>query len=87
MKKPDVKKPEDESKKKTDEVAAKKAKEDADQKKKDDEEAAETKSEADAATKMAEAKRQEDLHNHTTQPLFMLTQAGVQMMKDNPDLG
>ena len=63
-------------KKKVEEDAVKKAKEDADRK-----------SEADAAAKKAEAKRQDDLTKHLTQPLFRLTQAGVQLMKDNPDLG
>ena len=82
----DVKKPENETKKQTDEVAAKNAKEDAD-KKKSHEDAAQKKSEADATAKKAEAKSQDDLNKHMTQPVFMLTQAGVQMMKDNPDLG
>ena len=58
------------------EDVAKKAKVDADQK-----------TESDAAAKKAEAKRQDDLNKKMTQPLFMLTQAGVQFMKDNPDLG
>ena len=71
---PDVKKPEHEMKKKTDEDVAKKEKEDVD-KKKSDEEAAQKKSETDAAAKKEEAKRQEDLNNHMTQPLFMFTQA------------
>ena len=56
---------------------AKKAKEDADQKK----------AEADAAKKRAEDKRQEELTKHLPQPVFMLTQAGVQYMNDNMDLG
>ena len=72
--------------KKTEEDDAKKAKEDAD-KKKSDEEAAQKKAPEDAAAMKAEAKRQDDLNKHITQPFFMLTQGGVQFMKDNPDLG
>ena len=75
-------------------VAVIKAKEDADQNNSDDEVAKIAKEDADkkkaeehAAKKKAEAKRQEDLTNHLTQPIYMLTQAGVQFMKDNPDLG
>ena len=79
-------KPEDETKKKRDQDAAKKAKENAD-KKKADAGAAERKAQSDAAAKRAEAERQEDLNNHMTQPFFMLTQAGVKVMKDNPNLG
>ena len=47
---------------------------------------AQQKAAADVGPK-AEAKRQDDLNKHLTQPLYMLTQAGVQMMKDNLDLG
>ena len=64
-KKPDVKKPEDETKKMTDEDAAKKANVDSDQKKSDDERG-QKKAETDAAAKKAEAKRKEDLNNHMT---------------------
>ena len=83
---PAVEKPEDAKKTKPDEDLAKKIKEDADKKAADDLLAKE-KAAADLAAKQAEAKRQDDLNKHLTQPLFMLTQAGVQMMKDNPDLG
>lgn len=31
--------------------------------------------------------RQEDLTNHMIQPLFIISQDGVQLMKDNSDLG
>ena len=72
----------------------KKAKDDADQKKADDELAKVAKEDADkkkaeehAAKKKAGYKRQEDLTNHLTQTFYVLTQAGVQFMKDNPDLG
>ena len=67
-------------------ITLKKAKEDAEQKKSDDEAAQKMKAEEDAPTKKAEAKRQEDLNNHMTQPPYMLTQAQVKIMKDNPDL-
>ena len=74
--------------------AVKKAKDDADQKKADDELAKVAKEDADkkkaeehAAKKKAGYKRQEDLTNHLTQTFYVLTQAGVQFMKDNPDLG
>ena len=88
-----MKKPDDAPKTKTDEDAAKNAQVDADQKKADEEamkkakEDADQKSEADAAAKKAEAKHQDDLVKQLTQPRFMLTQAGVQLMNDNPDLG
>ena len=49
--------------------------------------AARQKAAADPAPKKAEEKRQDDLNKHLTQPLFMLTQAGVQFMKDNRDSG
>ena len=81
---PAAEKPDDATKKKTDQDAAKKAKEDADEKADD---VAAQKAEDDAARQKAEAKREEDLNTQMTQPLFMLTQAGVQFMKDNPDLG
>ena len=80
-----MKKREDATKKKVDEDAAKKAKEDADKKKLDDA-AGENKAEEDAAKKKAEAKRQDDLNKHMTQPLYMHSKAGDQFMKDNPDL-
>ena len=48
---------------------------------------AQPKAAADAAAKKAEAKRQDDLAKHLTQPIFLLTQARVQIMKDHPDLG
>ena len=82
--KEDTKKPEDA--KKTEEELAKKKKEDEDKKKADDL-LAQQKAAADLAAKKAEEKRQDDLNKHLTQPLFMLTQAGVRLMKDNPDLG
>ena len=88
VKKPrdDVKKREDATKTKTDEDLAKKAKADADLKKAKELMAYEMAA-ADVAAKKAEAKRQQDLSKQLTHPLYMLTQAGVQMMKDNPDLG
>ena len=93
-KKPDVKKPDDARKKKTDEDAAKNAKENACQKKADEdavendkEDADKKKAEEDAAAKKPESKRHEDLNNHMAQPLYMHIQAGHKFMKDNSDLG
>ena len=79
--KEDTKKSVDAKKTKSDEDLAKKTKEDAD-KKKADELIAQQKAVADLAAKKAEDKRQDDLNKHLTQPLYLLTQAGVQMMKD-----
>ena len=76
--KEDTKKPADAKKAKTDEDLAKKTKADADKKKADEELVVQQK---------AEAKRQDDLNKHLTQPLYMLTQAGVQLMKDIPIWG
>ena len=85
--KEDTKKPDDAKKPKTDEDLAKKTRADADLKKAEEDLVAQQKAAADVAAKKAEAKRQDDLTKHLTQPLYMLTQAGVQLMKDNPDLG
>ena len=84
--KEEIQKPDDAKKPKIDENADKKTKEDADKKAADDL-LAQQKAAADLAAKKAEDKRQDDLNKHPTQPLFMLTQAGVKMMKDDPDLG
>ena len=45
------------------------------------------KADEDAAKKKADAKRQEDLTNHLIQAINMLTQAGVQFLKDKRELG
>ena len=84
--KEDTKNPEDAKKTKIDEDLAKKTKEDADKKKAAEDLLAQQKAAANVAAK-AEAKRQDDLNKHPTQPIYMLTQAGVQMMKDNLELG
>ena len=58
--------------------AAKKGKEDVTRKKAVDD--------AAKAKKAAEAKRQEDLANYRTKPLFMLAQAGLKFVNDRPNL-
>ena len=67
----------------------KKHDEDAAKKKKAVYEAAKKKKaeEVEKERKAAQEKRQEDLANHVTKLLYMLTQAGVQFMKDIPQLG
>ena len=82
-----MKKPEDAGKKTTEDAAKKTPEYPAAKKKKFDEETAQQKIEADAAAKKAEEKRQDDLSNHLTKPLFMLAQAGLKCMKDRPNLG
>ena len=67
----DENKPEDAAKKAAEEAAALKKKADNEAK----------------ATKEAEEKRQEDLSNHLTKPLFMLAQAGAKFMRDRQNLG
>ena len=71
------------------EEAAKEKKAEHDATKQKAENAAAKQNDDDAAkAKMeAEAKRQEEVPNHLSQPLYRLTQAAVQFMKAKPELG
>ena len=83
-KKPEVAKEEKAANK---EDAEKKPAEDAKKKPTEDPAAKKKKADDEAkGKKEAEVKRQEDLSNHLTKPLFMLAQAGLRVMKDRPSL-